>query len=64
VKAPQNDFTNAMEAALLIAQAVWDKSLSDSEWEKLADATFKLNSKKKESHPPYDADIVASLKNT
>jgi len=26
VKAPQNDFTNAMEAALLIAQAVWDKS--------------------------------------
>ena len=26
MKAPQNDFTNAMEAALLIAQAVWDKS--------------------------------------
>jgi tRNA(adenine34) deaminase len=26
VKAPQNDFTNAMEAALSIAQAVWDKS--------------------------------------
>jgi tRNA(adenine34) deaminase len=26
VKAPQNDFTNAMQAALLIAQAVWDKS--------------------------------------
>ena len=26
MKAPQNDFTNAMEAALSIAQAVWDKS--------------------------------------
>ena len=26
VKSPQNDFTNAMEAALSIAQAVWDKS--------------------------------------
>ena len=26
MKAPQNDFTNAMQAALLIAQAVWDKS--------------------------------------
>jgi len=26
VKAPQNDFTNAMEAALSIAQEVWDKS--------------------------------------
>ena len=26
MKAPQNDFTDAMEAALLIAQAVWDKS--------------------------------------
>ncbi len=26
MKAPQNDFTNAMESALLIAQAVWDKS--------------------------------------
>ena len=26
MKSPQNDFTNAMEAALSIAQAVWDKS--------------------------------------
>ena len=26
MKAPQNDFTNAMEAALSIAQKVWDKS--------------------------------------
>ncbi len=26
MKAPQNDFTNAMKAALSIAQAVWDKS--------------------------------------
>ena len=26
MKSPQNDFTNAMEAALSIAQEVWDKS--------------------------------------